>query len=77
MPDWLPVPASTYAKDIDGLILFITVIVGIWFVIAQAVLFYLIFRYRRRPGVKPETAPGRSRSRGFSFPAPQSWRAIS
>ncbi|HEU5310500.1 MAG TPA: cytochrome c oxidase subunit II [Candidatus Eisenbacteria bacterium] len=58
MPDWLPVPASTYAKDIDGLILLITVIVGIWFVIAEAVLFYLIFRYRRRAGVKPQYVDG-------------------
>jgi cytochrome c oxidase subunit 2 len=58
MPDWLPVAASTYAKDIDDLILFITVIVGVWFVIAEAVLFYLIFRYRRRPGRKPEYVDG-------------------
>lgn len=58
MPDWLPIPASTYAKDIDGLMLLITVIVGIWFVIAEAVLFYLIFRYRRRAGVKPEYVDG-------------------
>ena len=61
MPDWLPIAASTYADDIDGLILLITVIVGIWFVIAEAVLFYLIFRYRRRKDRKPEYVDGSRR----------------
>ena len=58
MPDWLPVPASTYAGDIDGLILLITAIVGVWFVIAEGVLFYLIFRYRKRPGHKAAYVDG-------------------
>jgi cytochrome c oxidase subunit II len=61
MSDWLPVAASTYAGDIDGLIFLITAIVGIWFVIAEIVLFYLIFRYRRRSDRKPEYVDGSRR----------------
>lgn len=48
MAYWLPVAASTFARPIDHLILFITLVVGVWFVVAEAVLFYLIFKYRRR-----------------------------
>ena len=66
MPDWLPVQASTYAKDIDGLIVLITVIVGVWFVIAEAVLFYLIFRYRKRADRKASYVDG-SRKRQIAW----------
>ena len=44
--------ASTYASDIDGLILLIAVLVGFWFVLCELVLFGFIFLYRRRDGVK-------------------------
>jgi cytochrome c oxidase subunit 2 len=50
MFQWLPQAASTYAKDIDGLMWLITAIVGVWFLIAEAVLFFLIFKYRKRDG---------------------------
>ena len=50
MFEWLPRSASTYAHDIDGLMGLITAIVGVWFLLAEAVLLYLIFRYRKRPG---------------------------
>ena len=50
MSDWLPIPASSYAGSIDGLIWRITAIVGVWFVIAEAILLWFIFRYRRRAG---------------------------
>lgn len=46
--------ASSYAADIDWLFTLILVTVGFWFLVAQAVLFYFIFRFRRRDGV-----PGR------------------
>jgi cytochrome c oxidase subunit 2 len=44
------IQASSYASSIDGLILLIGWIVGVWFVIAEAIFFYLIFRYRHRDG---------------------------
>jgi cytochrome c oxidase subunit 2 len=62
VPDWLPVAASTFASEIDRLIVLITVIVGVWFVAAEAVLFYLIFRYRRREGHKAEYVAGSTRA---------------
>jgi len=50
--------ASSYAHSIDGLILLIGWIVGVWFLIAEAVFFYLIFRYRHRDGHKGEYITG-------------------
>jgi cytochrome c oxidase subunit II len=50
--------SSSYAKDIDGLIILIGWIVGVWFLIAEAVFFYLIFRYRHRDGRKGEYITG-------------------
>jgi cytochrome c oxidase subunit II len=54
----LPVQLSSFAKDIDGLIILIGWIVGVWFLIAEAVFFYLIFRYRHRDGHKGEYITG-------------------
>ncbi len=42
---WLP-RASTYAGDIDFLIILVTVLVGVWFIAAEALLFWLCFKYR-------------------------------
>lgn len=50
--------ASSYASSIDGLILLIGWIVGVWFLISEAVFFYLIFRYRHRDGRKGEYITG-------------------
>ena len=50
--------SSSFAKDIDGLIYMIGWIVGVWFLIAEAVFFYLIFRYRHRDGHKGEYITG-------------------
>ena len=62
MAFWLPVAASTFAPPIDHLILFITVVVGVWFVAAEAVLFYLIFKYRRRKDRGAEYVAGSKRA---------------
>jgi cytochrome c oxidase subunit 2 len=40
--------ASSYARDIDGLFGLITFLVGFWFILSEAVFFYLIFRFRRK-----------------------------
>jgi cytochrome c oxidase subunit 2 len=57
---WLPQAASSYAADIDGLLFTITWIVGVWFVVAEAVLLYLVFRYREKEGRRAAYLPGRS-----------------
>lgn len=44
--------ASTYAGHIDGLFSIIFWSVGFWFVLAEGVLFWLIFKFRAKPGRK-------------------------
>ena len=44
--------ASSYASEIDGLILLVTLIVGFWFFLTEGVFIAFILRYRRKPGVK-------------------------
>lgn len=49
---------STYAEDIDNLILFIGAVVGVWFLLAQGMFFWLIFRFRHREGEKAQYVTG-------------------
>ena len=49
---------STYAGDVDLLILVIGVITGVWFLLAEAFFFGLIFKYRVRPGRRGEYITG-------------------
>jgi cytochrome c oxidase subunit 2 len=44
--------ASTFAPDIDNLILTILLVVGFWFLLAEAVFLGLIFKYSAKEGVK-------------------------
>ena len=53
--------ASSYAGDIDGLILLVTILVGFWFFLAQAVFFWLIFRFRAREGVPAQYLTGKEK----------------
>ena len=50
--------ASTYAASIDNIILIIGVLVGFWFLLAEGVFFWLIWRFRAKPGVKTEYLTG-------------------
>jgi len=50
--------ASTYAADIDGLVLLVGLLVGFWFVLVEVVFFGLIVAYRKRPGVKAQYISG-------------------
>ncbi len=43
--------ASSYAASIDGLIMLILVLVGFWFILAEGMFFWLIWKFRARPGV--------------------------
>jgi cytochrome c oxidase subunit 2 len=42
---------STYSGDIDQLVVLVTWLVGVWFVAAEAMFFWLIFRFRAKKGV--------------------------
>jgi len=58
MGSWVET-AGSYAGEIDGLIWLVTVIVGFWFLAAQGVFFWLIFRFRARPGVPAQYVTGK------------------
>lgn len=55
---WLPPAASSYAHEIDGLLVFISLVVGVWFIAAEALLLYSAIRFRRREGVRAAYLPG-------------------
>jgi len=61
---------STYARDIDGLILLIFVITGFWFVLAEGIFFWLIFRFRKRDGVPTQYVTGEEKhqKRWIAYP---------
>jgi len=62
MIEWLVPQASSYARYIDWLFTVIFVTVGFWFLVAQGVLFYLIFRFRRKHGVRAQYITGELKS---------------
>jgi cytochrome c oxidase subunit 2 len=52
---------STFSGDVDNLIILVTVLVGVWFLLAEAVLFWLIFRWRAREGVRAQYVTGKEK----------------
>jgi cytochrome c oxidase subunit 2 len=54
--------ASSYAAHIDWLFTLILVTVGVWFVLAEAVLLSFIVRFRRRAGVPARYIAGTEKS---------------
>ena len=77
MISWFVPQGSTFAADIDNLVLLIGIIVGVWFILAEAVLFGLIFKFRKRDG-QPSRVTGKSgrddrnEQRGAAYGHPQS-----
>jgi cytochrome c oxidase subunit 2 len=61
---------STYAGDIDNLILLILLLVGPWFVLFEVVFFYFIFRFRAKDGRRAEYITGevKSQKRWITYP---------
>lgn len=58
MIDHYLVAASSYAEDIDNLVLLVAVLVGVWFVLVEIVFFGFIVAFRERPGGKSEYISG-------------------
>jgi cytochrome c oxidase subunit 2 len=50
--------ASSFAGDIDHLIWLIAAIVGFWFLLAEGIFFYFIFRYTAQEGVRGQYVAG-------------------
>ncbi len=61
---------STYAPDIDNLILFIGVLVGFWLVLCEVIFFYFIVRFRAKDGKRAEYITGeeKTQKRWISLP---------
>ncbi len=56
------IPAlSTYAGDIDFIINLIFVLVGFWFILSEAVFFWLIFKFKKKDGVKAQYIEGNTK----------------
>ena len=54
-------PASTFAPDIDFLILFIGILVTFWFLAAEGMFFWLLWRYRAKDGQAAEYVTGKEK----------------
>ena len=70
MISWFVTQASSYAPDVDGLILLIALIIAPFFLAAEFVLVWFIFKFRARPGVKARYITGEktSETRWVSYP---------
>ena len=53
--------ASSYAGETDNLFWLITILVGVWFIAAEVMFFWLIFRFRARPGVAGQYVTGKEK----------------
>jgi cytochrome c oxidase subunit 2 len=63
MIEMLGVPAaSTFAKDIDFVFDLIFWIVGVWFLLAQGVFFWLMFKFKKKDGVRAQYITGELKS---------------
>ena len=51
--------ASTFAGDVDSLFMLVTWLVGVWFFATQAMFFWLLWRFRHRPGVPSQYVTGK------------------
>jgi cytochrome c oxidase subunit 2 len=61
MIDRYLIQASTYAGSIDGLIMLVGVLVGFWFLAAEGIFFWLIWKFRARPGGKSQYLTGKEK----------------
>ena len=50
--------ASSYANDIDNIILLVAILAGFWFFAAEGMLLWLVWRFRAKPDVKSEYIEG-------------------
>ena len=61
MLDRLVPSVSSYSGDVDQLILLTTWIVGAWFIAAEAMFFWLMFKFRAKDGVKAQYITGKEK----------------
>ena len=59
MPSWYLEQGSTYAADIDNVILLVLVLAGLGFVMAEVIFFWLIWKFRAKEGKPAEYLGGK------------------
>lgn len=52
------IEGSSFAGSIDGIILLVTALAGFWLVLSELFFFWLIVRFRAKPGVKTQYLDG-------------------
>ena len=55
------IQGSSYAGSIDNIILLIGVLVGFWFLAAEGIFFWLIWKFRAKPGEKSQYLTGKEK----------------
>jgi cytochrome c oxidase subunit 2 len=70
MISWYVAQASSYAADVDRLVLWIALIVGAFFLAAEFILIWFVLEFRARPGVKARYITGEktSETKWVSYP---------
>ena len=61
MLDFMSLPilsASSFSGQIDNLIAWVAILAGFWWLLAEGVLFWLIFKFRHKAGVKAQYITG-------------------
>lgn len=58
MIDAIVPQVSSYAADVDNVVIIVAALVGFWFFLAQGAFFFLLWKYRQRPGVKAQYVDG-------------------
>ena len=61
MIEMLRPQVSSYAGDIDALIILVVSIVGFWYLLTKGMFLYLVVRYRHRPGQKAQYITGKEK----------------
>lgn len=61
MIEYMLLQGSSFAADIDQVILIIGVLTGVWFLLTEAMFFWLLWRYRYQEGVKPMYVSGKEK----------------
>jgi cytochrome c oxidase subunit 2 len=61
MLDRLIASASSYSMDVDQLFVLVSVLVGVWFIAAEAMFFWLLYRFRARDGQKAQYITGKEK----------------
>ncbi|MEZ4415879.1 MAG: cytochrome C oxidase subunit II [Gemmatimonadota bacterium] len=61
MPQNMVAQISDYAGSIDNVILIILLLTGFWFLVAEGMFFWLIFKFKAKDGVKSQYITGKEK----------------